>query len=438
MKAKLHPILATATGLALLAGACAPAATETPTTAPTQMAATQTPATEPMPEPTHTHETVPTEVPAATEIGAVETSNTAAADLRKLLNLLLSEHAVLASQATGAALGGRTAEFEAAAAALDENSVELSQAVGSVYGPEAEEAFLDLWRAHIGFFVDYTNGVAMDDQAMQDKAVDDLIGYTQDFGAFLNSANPNLPKETVAELVQEHVLSLKAVVDAQAAGDQPGAYTAVREAYHHMAMIADPLAGAIVAQFPDKFDETATDTSAADLRTTLNLLLAEHVTLASGATGGALGGRTDEFEAAAAALDANTVELSQAIGSVYGPEAGEAFLPLWRAHIGFFVDYTNGVAMDDQAMQDKAVDDLIGYTEDFGAFLNSANPNLPKETVAELVQEHVLTLKDVVDAQAAGNAAQAFEAQRHAFGHMAMIADPLAESIVVQFPEMFQ
>jgi hypothetical protein len=62
----------------------------------------------------------------------------------------------------------------------------------------------------------------------------------------------------------------------------------------------------------------------------------------------------------------------------------------------------NGVATQDHAIQDKVVEDLTGYTEDFGAFLHSPNPSLPKEAVAELVQEHVLTLKDVVDAQAAG------------------------------------
>src|SRR5437867_13246513 len=50
------------------------------------------------------------------------TSATKAADLRTGLNALLGEHVYLASAATNAALGGRQAEFEAAAAALDANS----------------------------------------------------------------------------------------------------------------------------------------------------------------------------------------------------------------------------------------------------------------------------------------------------------------------------
>ena len=176
-----------------------------------------------------------------------------AAELRAKLNTLLQEHTYLAAAATNAALGGRQAEFQAAASALDANSVDLSKAIGTVYGAGAESAFLALWRKHIGFFVDYATGVATKDKAKQDKAVNDLVGYTQDFGAFLASANPNLPKAAVADLVKTHVLTLKDVVDAQGMGDQKKAYSALRTAANHMMMIADPLASAIAKQFPERF-----------------------------------------------------------------------------------------------------------------------------------------------------------------------------------------
>lgn len=83
--------------------------------------------------------------------------------------------------------------------------------------------------------------------------MNDLVGYTQDFGAFLASANPNLPKAAVADLVKTHVLTLKEVVDAQGMGDQKKAYLALRTAATHMMMIADPLAMAIAKQFPERF-----------------------------------------------------------------------------------------------------------------------------------------------------------------------------------------
>ena len=177
----------------------------------------------------------------------------AASDLRVALNALFRDHVYLAAAATGAALGGRAQEFQSAAGALDRNSVAIAKAVGSVYGAGAEQAFLPLWRRHIGFFVDYTQGAAAKDRAKQDRAVADLVAYTQDFGAFLQSANPKLPKATVAELVKSHALTLKAVVDAQAAADAGAAFQALQEAAAHMQMIADPLAAAIAAQFPERF-----------------------------------------------------------------------------------------------------------------------------------------------------------------------------------------
>jgi plastocyanin len=115
-----------------------------------------------------------------------------------------------------------------------------------------------------------------------------------------------------------------------------------------------------------------------------------------------------------------------------------AFLPLWRSHIGMVVDYTVGKATKDEAKQQKAVNDLVGYTQDFGAFLGSANENLPKDVVAGLVKDHVLTLKDVIDAQAAGDPKAQFMAIRAAGMHMSMIADPLAEATAVKFPDKFQ
>ena len=359
-----------------------------------------------------------------------------AADLRANLNALLGEHVLIAAVATSHALGGREAAFKGAVGGLDANSIDISKALGSVYGADDEKAFLPLWRKHIGFFVDYTTGVATKDKAKQDKAATDLVGYSQDFGAFLSSANPYLPKNAVADLVKGHIFTLKDVVDAQAAGDWPKAYAATRSAYHHMQMIGDPLAAAIAKQFPKRFPG-APDAPAATLRTTLNMALREHAIIAAMATGSALGGREAEFKAAANALDQNSIDIAKAIGSVYGADAEKAFLPLWRKHIGFVVDYTTGLAAKDKAKQDRAVNDLISYSEDFGAFLASANPNLPKNTVAELVKGHIITLKDVIDAQAAREWPKVYANLRMAASHMAMIADPLGTAIAKQFPERF-
>ncbi len=290
--------------------------------------------------------------------------------------------------------------------------------------------------AHPRAFVAYTQAVAAGDKAKADKAVADLTAYAKTVGTTLNQVNSNLPAAAVEEMVKMHITSLKAVVDAQKAGDQAKVYTSLRHAYRHMGELATALADATAKKFPEKFDGSAS-APAAELRAGMTSLLREHVFLAASATGGALGGREAQFRSAAAELDGNSIDLSRAIGSAYGGDAEMAFLPLWRSHIGMVVDYTKGKAANDQAMQDKAVNDLLGYTNDFAAFVSAANENLPKNVVQGLVKDHALTLKEVIDAQADGDAIRQFMAIRGAGAHMQMIADPLAEATVAKFPDKF-
>jgi hypothetical protein len=183
---------------------------------------------------------------------SVATTDTKAADLRVILNALEREHVSLASQATRNGFDG-SADFDASAKALDSNSVELSKAVGSIYGGDAEAKFLEIWRSHIGFFVDYTVAAKAGDMAGMDKAVQNLNGYVDAISDFFSGANPNLPREAVHQLVSDHVTLLKAAVDAHGAGDYAGSHAKEHEASVQIGTIADTTAGAIVKQYPQKF-----------------------------------------------------------------------------------------------------------------------------------------------------------------------------------------
>jgi hypothetical protein len=184
---------------------------------------------------------------------------TPAAELRAGLTALLQEHVYLAGLAINQAVtDGGDMEAPATAAAvdaLDENSVELSEAVGSVYGDEAGEQFLALWRDHIGMFVDYTLGGATDDTEMQEQAATELDEYRAEFGAFIESATEGeLDSTTVEQELDTHVRTLVAVVDSALEGS-PEVYPDLKEAAGHMPMVATALSGAIVAQQPDTFAE---------------------------------------------------------------------------------------------------------------------------------------------------------------------------------------
>ena len=181
-----------------------------------------------------------------------------------------------------------------------------------------------------------------------------------------------------------------------------------------------------------------TDSGAAELRTNLTALLQEHVYLAGTAISQGVGQGLDskEYEAAAGSLDKNSVALSEAIGSVYGDDAGRQFLALWRDHIGFFVDYTKAKATKDARGAQAAKRKLDGYRAEFGAFLEGANPNLSKDAVAEEIKPHVDSVFATIDAVVAGSP-QTFERLREAAGHMPGTANVLASAIVKQMPEKF-
>ncbi|HVL28044.1 MAG TPA: hypothetical protein VM390_07840 [Acidimicrobiales bacterium] len=375
-------------------------------------------------------------------------ATTGAATLRAGLTGLLTEHVYLAALATGAALRGDNAGFEAFANALNgpsnSNTSDLVAAIGSAYGADVGRAFEGLWRSegHIPAVVAYTQAVAANNRAGADKAVNDLLAYAKTFGTTLNSVNSNLPAAAVEEGVKMHATTLKTVIDAQKAGDQAKVYSSLREAYGHMAEFAAVLAGATVAKFPEKFDGAA-DSQASTLRAGMTSLLREHVFLAASATGAALGGRQPQFEAAAAALNgpsaSNTADIVAAIGSVYGADVGRAFDGLWRSegHIPAVVAYTQAVAANNRAGADKAVNDLLAYAKTFGTTLNSVNANLPAAAVEEAIKMHATTLKAVIDAQAAKDAARTATSLRTAVGHMSETATVLADATVKKFPERF-
>jgi hypothetical protein len=172
---------------------------------------------------------------------------------------------------------------------------------------------------------------------------------------------------------------------------------------------------------------------AVQLRIALNQLLGEHAILAIQATQrGLVGGK--DFPAVAKQLDANSVAISKAIGSVYGAAAAEQFLNgknLWRAHIKDFVAYTVATAKHDNAGQKAAVSKLNAYVQTQAAFFAKAT-GLPKQALVNDLTAHVLQLKGQLDAFSKGRYAQSYALTDAAYMHMGMTADILAGAIAKQ------
>jgi hypothetical protein len=353
-----------------------------------------------------------------------------AVQLRIALNQLLGEHAILAIQATQRGLvGGK--DFNAVAKALDNNSVAISKAIGSVYGPAAGNQFLNgknLWRAHIKYFVDYTVATAKHDKAGQAKAVANLMVYIQTQAAFFAKAT-GLPKQALVNDLTAHVLQLKGQLDAFAKGNYAQAYALTNGAYEHMGMTADLLASAIAKQK----HLGSTTSPAANLEVALDRLLGEHALLATWATQAGLNGDKN-FPALAKQLDTNSVAISKAIGSLYGAAAAKQFLngaDLWRAHINDFVAYTVATAKHDKAGQKKAVADLMAYIQTQAAFFAKAT-GLPKQALVNDLTAHVLQLKGALDDYSGKRYGATFALVNGAYDHMFMTGNVLAGGIATQ------
>ncbi|WP_263491839.1 copper amine oxidase [Bacillus sp. RAR_GA_16] len=365
------------------------------------------------------------------------TVETPGADLRADLGHLLSEHAYLAVETMRKGAEG-SADFEASAGALSENTEDLTAAITSVYGEEAGAEFNEIWSNHIGFFVDYVKATGNEDEDAKQKALDSLEGYKEDFSMFLeNATGERLQADTLAEGLQAHINQLIGAFDSYVAGDYDMAYDKEREAIAHMQMVAKGFSGAITDQFPDKFENTKAVTPASDLRATLGHLLSEHAGLAMMTMQNGIDG-SEDFDASAAALSENTDDLAAAITSVYGEEAGNQFKEMWSGHIGNFVEYVQATGAEDEEAKEAALKALENYRADFSSFLETATDGrLEASALSEGLQTHVNQLISAFDNYTMEDYDAAYDSVREAYAHMYMPAKGLSGAFVDQFPDKF-
>ncbi|WP_157361797.1 copper amine oxidase [Haloechinothrix halophila] len=363
-----------------------------------------------------------------TNVVNAQQAEVTAEELRITLERQLGQHALLAIEAMRAGVAGQE-HFDAAAGALGKNTDDLTESIRLVYGDEGAEKFNELWTNHIGFFVDYTVGLAEGDKDKQQKAKKRLDQYRQDFGAFLEGATEGeLPQNAVADLLQAHVDQLIGQVEAYNDEDYEKAASTTREAYAHMFATAKGLANAIVST-QDGF-EGSVEGQAVDLRSSLGQLLGEHAQVAMQAMRAGVSGQ-DDFEAIAGALNENTKDLTAAISSVFGEEGGQAFMKMWADHIDFFVQYTVGLAEGDQQKQDDALKRLEQYQQDFSNFLDTASDgSIPADVVAKGLQAHVDQLTSQVKQFNDGDFEGAFSSADEAYNHMYDTAKALSAGIV--------
>jgi hypothetical protein len=168
-----------------------------------------------------------------------------ARQLQSRLGLLLGEHAELAVDAMRSGISN-SADFPAAAAALDDYTRELTATIESVFGAASAGAFQALWADHIDAFMTYTQALAADDPPLEDTATERLDGFNANFATFLStSTQGRLGAPALADAFVMHEDLLLRQINAYAERDYSTAHQLSFDAYQHMFALAAQAATAI-------------------------------------------------------------------------------------------------------------------------------------------------------------------------------------------------
>ncbi|ASS68394.1 MULTISPECIES: copper amine oxidase N-terminal domain-containing protein [unclassified Paenibacillus] len=382
---------------------------------------------------------IPTGIAAAAPANSMQPSvSTPAADLRAGLDQLLSEHFALAVVAMTKAYEG-SKDAAAAYKALDQNALDMGPAIEGLYGKAGADEFLRIFRAHNKATDDYAKAYKMNNVDAEKAAKANVQAFVDEFSAFLATATAgNLPKDAAAKAIRLHEDQVQMVFDEYVAGDYKDAYSKYREGYKTMFVISKALSTAITKQMPEKFNNTTPDTKAADLRSSLNALVSEHVALSVLQMQKQLDGSKDS-DALISTEAMNTADWKAAIGSLYGTAGADGFEKLWVTnHINAQSDYVNAVKMNDANAKAAVKSRIESFTKDFGAFLGTAtNGNLPAAAATEALMKHEGQIQAAFDQYAAGNYDGAYATDREGFKFVFGVGQALGNAIVTQSPEKF-
>lgn len=171
---------------------------------------------------------------------------------------------------------------------------------------------------------------------------------------------------------------------------------------------------------------------AAELRIALRKLWEDHITYTRNLIISAIGNLPDQ-EAVLQRLLKNQDDLGAAIKPYYGPVAGDQLAALLRDHILIAVDVVHAAASGDPNVVAVQQQRWSQNGHDIAALLSSANPNLPKPLLEQMLQKHLdLTTKEAVS-RLHGDWASDIAAYDEGHEHMLMFSDALADTISKQF-----
>jgi hypothetical protein len=339
---------------------------------------------------------------------------------------LLGLHALVAVRQMRSVIAAAPDLQRATDASLQANTDALSRLVASAYGVAQTDRFRQLWQRHVVDLVSYAKGVAGADTAATKTAWAALLTDADAYGSWLAEASKGrVGADDAAAGVRLHVEELMAQADAYAARDYAQAYRIQREAYEHMFTAGAALAKAGVT--PEV--AVGLDAPPERLRSAFSMLLGEHLELIIDAQRATFAG-SQEFQAAAAQVNANTTALTRAMGGIVGPTKAAEFQTAWANHVEGLLAYTAAVAGNDQAAKTVAKQNLDGFAERLALYFSDVVRNLlAADPLTDAITAHDQHLIDHVDAYAAKDYPRAQQLEQEGYLQMLGVANTLVGAI---------
>jgi hypothetical protein len=137
--------------------------------------------------------------------------------------------------------------------AVTTNAKEIARTFKSFYGEPASYRLNILLTQHYEAVKAYSLATVAGNKRQQDAAMAQSASNIEEIASFLSGTNPHLSKEAVRSLFAAHVDHLVNHINKLQEKDYAGEEEAWPAMEHHVYVIADTLAAAVVKQFPKKF-----------------------------------------------------------------------------------------------------------------------------------------------------------------------------------------
>ena len=362
----------------------------------------------------------------AVRLAAASAAQASPRQVRAQFEQLLGLHALLAVRQMRSLVTPVPELQRAAEASLQANTDALSKLVASAYGGAPADRFTPLWQRHLADLLAYAKAVAGNDTSATQTARTLLLADADAYGSWLAEASKGrVQASDAAAGVRMHVEELMEQADAYAARDYARAYRIERAAYEHMFTAGAALAKAGVT--PEV--AVGLDAPPEKLRSAFAMLLGEHMELLVDAQRATFAG-TQEFEAAAAQVNANTTALTKAMAGIVGPTKAAEFQTAWANHVEGLMAYTTAVAGNDEAAKTTAKENLDGFAERLALYFSDVVRNvLATDPLTDAITAHDEHLIAQVDAFAAKDYAKAQQVQDEGYQQMVGVANVLVDAI---------